>query len=205
MKEFRVRFAVREDAPALLNLYTPYIRDTAITFEYEVPSVPEFAGRIETVLQTHPWLVCEADGAAAGYAYAAPFRPRAAFRWDAETSVYLAPAFQRRGVASALYRCLEAILTEQGCRNAYALITHPHPASEGFHRSMGYRPLCVYRGAGCKFGRWYDLAVLEKRLLPLTENPEPFRPFPELTEAFLTEQLRRAEKELNRRASLDVF
>lgn len=190
MKKIQIRFADQNDAAAMLAIYTPYIRDTAITFEYDVPSVTEFAGRIETVTAQFPWLLCEVDGQAAGYAYASRFRPRAAFQWDAEVSVYLSPAFQRMGIATALYNCLESILLAQGYRNLYALITHPHPASEGLHTSRGYRTLGVYHGTGFKFGKWHDLTVMEKQLAPLSGEPLPCKPYFALEPTFLAEECR---------------
>jgi Sortase and related acyltransferases len=197
MKELKIRFADPGDAETMLNVYAPYVRDTAITFEYEVPSVQEFAGRVENVTTLFPWLICEsADGGTAGYAYASRFRPRAAFQWDAEVSVYLSPEFHRGGIGSALYGCMEAILLAQGYRNLYALITHPNAASEGFHRSKGYCALGIYHKTGFKFGKWHDLIVMEKQLAPLPENPEPCRPYTELDEAFLSEQLQKAEEKL---------
>lgn len=198
-KDVRVRFADTEDAAELLNIYTPYITDTAITFEYVIPPVEDFAGRIESVMQSFPWLVCEVDGKPAGYAYASRFRPRAAFQWDAEVSVYLSAEFHRSGIGSALYDCLEAILKEQGYLNLYALITHPHPASEGFHAGRGYRPLGIYHGTGYKFGKWHDLIVMEKQLAPLPENPFPCKKYNELNKVFLTEQLKRAEDKIRAR------
>lgn len=152
MKKVIVRIATSEDAPSLLAVYEPYIRETAITFEYEVPSAAEFAQRIRSVSPGFPWIVCEIDGQTAGYAYASRFRPRAAFQWDAEVSIYLCESCHRLGIASALYACMEEFLTQQGYFNLYALITHPHPASEGFHAHRGFRPLGIYKATGYKFG-----------------------------------------------------
>lgn len=192
MKNIQIRFADQNDAAAMLAIYAPYIRDTAITFEYEVPSAAEFAGRVESVTAQFPWLLCEVDGQAAGYAYASRFRPRAAFQWDAEVSIYLSPAFQRMGIATALYNCMESILLAQGYRNLYALITHPHPASEGLHASRGYRTLGIYRGTGYKFGKWHDLAVMEKQIAPLELDPLPCKPCSALEQSFLQAQCEKA-------------
>lgn len=193
MKQIKVRFANIGDAKTMLEIYAPYVRDTAITFEYEVPGLKDFKNRIQTVTNQFPWLICEMDGQAAGYAYAARFRPRAAFQWDAEVSIYLAPEFHHMGIAAALYSCMETILREQGYINLYALITHPHPASEGFHRSQGYYALGVYKNTGYKFGKWYDLIVMEKQLASFPEKPEPCMPFYELDEEFLIQQLWKSE------------
>jgi L-amino acid N-acyltransferase YncA len=193
MNEVKIRLAQGSDTPALLHIYAPYILNTSITFEYEVPSFAEFASRIEAVTRAFPWFVCEIDGQAAGYIYAAPYKARAAFQWDAEISVYLSPDFHRMGIASALYSCLENILIAQGYLNLYALITVPNPVSVGFHESKGFRPVCVYRNTGFKQGAWHDMTVLEKQLTPLPENPQKCKTFLQLDPAFLTEQIKTAE------------
>ena len=89
MEEITIRTAVRQDAEALLQIYAPYVKNTAITFEYDVPSVEEFAGRISKVLQKYPYLVAEVNGEPVGYAYAGPFKERAAYDWAVETTVYV--------------------------------------------------------------------------------------------------------------------
>jgi L-amino acid N-acyltransferase YncA len=193
MNDVKIRLAQKSDAPALLHIYAPYILNTSITFEYEVPSAAEFAARIESVTRAFPWFVCEIDGKAAGYMYAALFKTRAAFQWDAEISVYLSSDFHRLGIASALYSCLENILTAQGYLNLYALITVPNPVSVGFHESKGFRPVCIYRNTGFKLGEWHDMTVLEKQLAPLPETPKKCRAFLELDPGYLTEQMKMAE------------
>ena len=90
MSEPAIRLATPEDAPALLAIYEPYVRQTAITCEYEVPSVEEFAGRIERTLKRYPYLVMELDGRPVGYAYVSPLNSREAYDWSVETSIYLA-------------------------------------------------------------------------------------------------------------------
>ncbi len=193
MSTVQIRTAQKSDVPALLGIYAPYIRNTSITFEYDVPSEEEFARRVENITKAFPWLLCEIDGKIAGYAYAAPYKTRAAFQWDAELSVYLSPDFHRMGIATALYGCIQAILKEQGYLNLYTLITVPNPVSIGFHESCGFRPLCVYHGTGFKFGAWHDMAVLEKQLAPLPQVPSSCKACHELGRAFLEEQLRKAE------------
>jgi L-amino acid N-acyltransferase YncA len=194
MNDVKIRLAQKSDAPALLDIYAPYILKTSITFEYEVPSADEFAVRIEGITRTFPWFVCEIDGVTAGYAYAGLYKTRAAFQWDAETSIYLSPDFHRMGIASALYSCLEAILTKQGYLNLYALITVPNAQSIGFHESTGFRPVCTYQSIGFKFGEWHDLGVMEKQLAPLPQNPIPCKTFHELDPAFLSGQVKKAEE-----------
>lgn len=201
MNHVTVRIARPQDAPAMLAVYEPYILETAITFEYEVPAAAEFEGRVRAVLPGFPWLVCEIDGETAGYAYASRFRPRAAFQWDAEVSVYLSARFHRLGIASALYDCMESILTKQGYLNLYALITHPNEASEAFHAGKGYTPVGIYRATGFKFGQWHDLIVMEKQLAPLPQTPAPCTPFPELEPGWVQAQLCLAQKKTEARVT----
>ena len=104
MSECVIRTARPEDAEALLEIYAPYVLQTAVTFEYDVPSVEEFTARIEQTLKRYPYLVAEVDGAVAGYAYASPFHARAAYGWDTELSIYLQPGLQRHRLGSRLYR-----------------------------------------------------------------------------------------------------
>lgn len=102
-----IRTAVRQDAEALLQIYAPYVKNTAITFEYDVPSVEEFAGRISKVLQKYPYLVAEVNGEPVGYAYAGPFKERAAYDWAVETTVYVRENMKKSGIGRALYTALE--------------------------------------------------------------------------------------------------
>lgn len=89
MEDLRIRIAVEDDAEELLNIYEPYIRNTAITFEYEVPGVEEFRARIRQVKEKYPYLVAEREGVIMGYAYAGAFKERAAYNWAVETSIYV--------------------------------------------------------------------------------------------------------------------
>ena len=88
----RIRLAVPDDAGGMLDIYAPFVRDTVVTFEYEVPSLEQFRERIETTLPRYPWLALEQEGQVTGYAYAGRYQSRAAYQWDAESSIYLAPA-----------------------------------------------------------------------------------------------------------------
>lgn len=181
----QIRLARPEDCGALLAIYAPYVTGSAVTFEYTVPDRESFCSRIQATLEQFPWLVCEIGGKIAGYAYASPFQKRAAYQWDAELSVYVSPSFHRQGVAGALYNTLLPLLEMQGYYNLYALITLPNPASIGFHQSYGFETAGIYHGTGFKFGKWHDMAVLEKRLRDpsYTGIPEKPVPFPTLKKA----------------------
>lgn len=178
MTNLSVRFATPADAETLVAIYAPYIRKTAITYEYEVPSVAEFARRIETYSAKHPYLVAELDGIPVGYAYACPLGSRPAFDWAVETAIYIREDCKGLGLGRVLYEKLEAILKVMGIRTmtaAVASVDHDDPyltdASIRFHLRMGYTPVGTFHNAGCKFGRWYDLTWLEKSIGPYEMQP----------------------------------
>lgn len=175
-----IRVAVPEDASELLKIYTPYVTDTAVTFEYEVPEVEEFAGRIWETLKRYPYLVVEEAGNVLGYSYASSFKARAAYAWSVETSIYLYRDVKRRGIGAALYRELEGLLSRQNVCNLCACITYPNPESIGFHEKSGYRTVAHFSSAGFKLGAWHDIVWMEKKLCPHGVPPMPFIPFPEL-------------------------
>lgn len=193
MKDVKVRLARPEDARELLRIYAPYVTDTCVSFEYEAPTEEEFARRIAAIGAAFPWLVCEADGKAAGYVYASRFAQRAAYRWGAEMSVYFSPDYHRRGLGTALYECEQALLAAQGYRKLYARITMPNPQSIALHEHMGFSHAAVYKNAGYKFGRWRDVAVLEKELLPLCPNPPEPVGINRLGPEFISGEMKKAE------------
>ncbi|HIJ57131.1 MAG TPA: N-acetyltransferase [Deltaproteobacteria bacterium] len=168
-----IRLATDNDAEQIQAIYSPVVSDTAISFELKPPSVPEMRQRIMKTLARLPWLVCEQDGEIRGYAYASLHRTRAAYQWSIDVSVYVHENARRTGVGRAVYGSLCKLLAMQGFYNAYAGITLPNPASVGFHESMGFQPVGVYRAVGYKLGKWHDVGwwqlVLREHLLP----PEP--------------------------------
>jgi L-amino acid N-acyltransferase YncA len=175
-----VRTARSDDAAAIQAIYAPIVRDTAISFEAEPPTVAQMAGRIETTLATHPWLVAEAHGVVAGYAYAGAHQAREAYRWSANVTVYVAEGRRRSGVGQALYAELIDILKRQGLRSAFAGIALPNPGSVALHEAMGFEPLGVYRDVGFKLGRWRDVGWWRLGLNEAPGNPGEPIPFGEL-------------------------
>ena len=159
-----IRAATAADAQGCLDVYSPYVRDTAISFEAEPPTVGEMARRITEAVRTHAWLVLEDRGVVAGYAYGGPFMARAAYRFACTVSVYLAPDRRGTGAGRALYEALLARLTERGFRVAMAGIALPNPASEGLHRALGFEPVGTYRRVGWKHGTWHDVAWSQRFL-----------------------------------------
>ena len=192
MTEFpAIRAAAPEDAAAILAVYAPYIRRTAVTFEYEPPSLEEFRGRIERTLVRHPYLVAEEDGEILGYAYAGTFIGRSACDWAAEASIYLRADCRRAGLGRRLYTALEAVCRAQNIVNLNASIACADEEDEyltadslRFHERMGFHCIGKFRKCGYKFGRWYDLAWMEKWIGPHGAPPAPIL-FPALPQEAL--------------------
>lgn len=184
-----IRVAAPGDAAQLLAIYTPYVEQTAITFEYDVPTLDEFRGRIARTLQKYPYLTAERGGELLGYAYLSPFVGRAAYQWAAETSIYLRMDSRGLGLGRALYEIIERIARAQNLTNLEACIGRPAGAADEhltdnsveFHTHMGYRMVGEFHKCGYKFGRWYHMAWMEKLLAPHVPNQAPVRPFPALT------------------------
>ena len=168
----RIRMATLEDAPAILAIYEPYIRNTSITFEYDLVPTEVFQKRMDTVMQHFPWLVYESDGRIIGYAYCSRFKERAAFDWDCECSVYIAETEHRRGIASKLYQILFDLVQKQGYYTIYALITNSHSSSVAFHTKFGFEKVAVYEKTGYKFDQWWDLLVMQKRIHSFEDSPK---------------------------------
>ncbi len=178
----KIRLATPSDASKLLEIYRPYIEHTAITFEYTVPSVEEFAERIRRTLERYPYIVAVDDseeGRLLGYAYASAFKGRAAYDWSAETSIYVREDIRHGGIGTALYQELEQLLYKQNICNLCACISYPNPPSETFHERFGYSKIAHFHSSGYKFGKWYDMIWMEKTLHPHSPNPAPFIPFPD--------------------------
>ena len=172
---FTIRRAEAADGPALAAVYAPYT-ETGLTFESPAPTPEEFTARITDTLKGYPFLVCERDGRPVGYAYAHRYRPRAAYDWDAELSVYLEQGCTGRGLGRALYGALLDLLRLQGIRTAYGCVTVPNPASEGLHRALGFQRTGVWHRSGYKGGAWRDVAWFEKPLAPYDPAPAPVLP-----------------------------
>lgn len=152
-------------------IYTPYVTDTAITFETDPPRPAQMAERIATALRTHAWVVLESDDRIVGYAYGSPFKSRAAYRWSCEVSVYLERGRRRTGGGRALYEALFDRLAGRGFRTAVAGMTLPNDASVGLHHAMGFQPVGTYRRIGWKHGTWHDVAWVQRTLTTGLDPP----------------------------------
>lgn len=174
----RFRIATPDDVPAMLAIYAPYVKETAYSFEYDVPTEENFAGRLDSIGKAFPWLVCENEqGEILGYAYAAPAFERAAYMWDADLSVYIAPRAHHRGIGRVFYALLENILEQQGYHNIYALVSGANTPSIAFHRAVGYELMCVMPKTGFKHDAWHDMYWFHKRLFSPDAPAHPPIPF----------------------------
>lgn len=155
-----IRPATTDDAPAIAAIYRPFVADGAISFELEPPTADTIAARIEKVSAGHPWLVAENDaGEVVGYAYGTTFRSREAYRFTAETAIYLAPAARGTGMADRLGQALHDDLRDRGFHTAVAVITLPNPPSVAYHERLGYRAAGILPEVGRKFDAWHDIGL----------------------------------------------
>lgn len=166
-----IRLIQPDDMKSVLNIYAPYIENTAITFEYHIPSLFDFSQRIKDITSFYPWLVAETGGQIAGYAYACRHRSRKAYEWSVESSVYIQENYQGKGIAKALYQNLFQILQFQRIINVYAGITLPNIKSESFHKAMGFEPVGIYQKVGYKMGKWHDVLWMALSLQEYSAKP----------------------------------
>ena len=184
-----IRIVTTDDAEELLEIYRPYVTETAITFEYDVPTADEFRSRIRSILEKYPYIAAVENGAIIGYAYAGVFKTRAAYAFNVEVTIYIKKEYRRSGVGKILYTELERLLKKQGVTNLYACIACTETEDEyltndsvKFHERMGYRLIGTFKQCGYKYNRWYDMVWMEKIIGEhLAEQPEIIK-FAELKE-----------------------
>lgn len=169
MSNITIRSASIQDAEAILKIYSHYVQNTAISFEYDVPTLDEFKERIAHTVENYPYLVAEQDGKIIGYAYGSQFHERAAYNWCAEVSIYVDAEARKCGVGRMLYEALEQELKEQGILNLYACIAYTDEEDEylnnnsaQFHAHLSYEQIGRFHKCGYKFNRWYDMIWMEK-------------------------------------------
>jgi phosphinothricin acetyltransferase len=173
----RLRAATPDDATAIADIYARFVTASAVSFETEPPGVETMRARIEAGGALYPWIAGEAeDGTLLGYAYAARFRDRPAYRFTVETSVYLRSGAAGRGLGRQLYEPLIATLEAQGFTQAIAAITLPNPASARLHEKLGFERAGTYRQVGWKLGEWHDVGLWQRALAPAAAPPAEPRP-----------------------------
>ena len=172
MCDIKVRLAVPKDAGQILDIYAYYVENTAISFEEAVPNVQQFSDRIAETTAKYPYIVVEIDGVVRAYTYASAYRTRAAYRFDVETSIYMAQELVGRGIGKIMYTALFALLYEMNYYNIYAGITQPNEPSVRMHESMGFIPAGTWHGTGYKFGKWHDVKLMQKVLRQRVDKPK---------------------------------
>lgn len=165
-----IRLANLNDATTILEIYSPYVLNTAISFEVEAPDFSEMQQRISENLKNFPWIVFEVDNSVVGYAYAAPFKSRSAYSWSVETTIYVKNSYLGKGIGKKLYADLLQRLKKQGVVNAIGGISLPNEASVRLHESMGFNQVAQFKEVGFKLGKWWDVGYwqfqLQKPALP---------------------------------------
>ena len=173
----RLRAAAAEDAAAIAEIYAPFVTATAVSFETDPPDAAAMRARIESGGGLYPWIVAEAeDGSLLGYAHAARFRERPAYRFTVETSVYLRGDATGKGLGRRLYEPLLATLEAQGFAQVVAAISLPNPASVALHERLGFEAAGTYRRVGWKLGGWHDVGLWQRPLAPVAEPARDPRP-----------------------------
>ncbi len=169
MKNVLISDVTTADTAELLQIYAPYVTDTAISFEYDVPNESEFRSRIEQISAKYPYIKATVDGQIVGYAYASTFKGRRAYDYSAETTIYLKKDCRGMGIGKILYTELENRLKLRGILNMNACIAVPSSDDEyltddsiKFHHKMGFTDVGVFHKCGYKFGKWYDMMWAEK-------------------------------------------
>lgn len=194
MGGFSIRFAEQNDAQEILDIYAFYIRETAITFECEVPDIAGFKQRMRDIKEVYPYLICRNDKKIVGYAYAHRQMERAAYNWNAELSVYIDKDFYGLGVGTALYGTLLEILTFQNVRNVYGIVTSPNIGSERLHAHFGFTPAGTYHKTGFKCDKWHDVMLYEKRLQYSSNFPDDLIPIKQLDQKLIDNILHKANQ-----------
>lgn len=169
MGEVIIRNAVLEDSERILEIYSYYVKNTAVTFEYDTPTLADFENRMKSTMCLYPYIVAERDGAVIGYAYAGAFVKRAAYDWSCETTIYLDHSVHKCGMGRRLYEEIEKRLRDMGILNIYARIAYPETEDEylsknsgDFHAHLGFIKVGECHKCGYKFKRWYNIIFMEK-------------------------------------------
>jgi len=188
MRSIIIRLAAETDAETIRKIYQPYI-ETTVTFEEELPTAEDICGRITDTLKTYPYIVCEFNGEIVGYAYAGSQRVRAAYRWNAELSVYISNEHLGAGFGKLLYAALMELLTLQNIQKLYGVVTYPNSRSEALHRHFGFDLRYTDKNSGYKCGRWIDVLYYVRDIGSHELEPKEIIPFSALEQAQVAEVL----------------
>jgi phosphinothricin acetyltransferase len=180
MSTSMLRLARSDDADQIARIYGPLVRDTAVTFEVDEPSVEQMRNRMTELAFRLPWLVAERDERIVGFAYASRHRRRAAYAWSADVAIYVADGTRRLGIGRGLYTTLLQLVAAQGYANAFAGIALPNDASIALHEAFDFALVGVYRSVGFKLGAWWEVAWWQRRLPSVGSTPAPPRALAEI-------------------------
>jgi L-amino acid N-acyltransferase YncA len=166
MSPLEIRPAIAADLPFVTDIYADAVRFGTATFELVPPDLIEMTRRFEALMDGRfPYFVAVLEGRVAGYAYAGPYRPRPAYRFTVENSVYLQPAIHRRGIGQQLLQRLIAECEASGFRQMIAVIgDSANAASIGVHARCGFEMIGTHPNVGLKFGRWLDTVMMQREL-----------------------------------------
>ena len=170
-----IRNVKLEDSEKLVEIYKYYVEKTAITFDYEVPTVEEFRKKIEKTKESFPYLVIEENDEIVGYAYASKFHERIAYQWTVEISIYLAHNSKAKGFGRKLYLELEKILKKQEVKTITACITFPGEGSVQFHEKLGFKKVAHFEKVGYKLKQWHDVVWYQKEIASYDDNPNDIK------------------------------
>lgn len=175
LENIKFRMANVLDTEDILEIYKPYVTDTVITFEYEVPTVEDFKNRIEDISLEYPYIVCIYKDKIIGYAYAHKYAKRAAYQWDVEISIYLDIDYRNFGIGKILYKKVIKILKLQNIQNIYACVTSANSQSIKFHEKLGFEFIGVFKNTGYKFDKWHDITWFGMSINDKNRKPEKFK------------------------------
>ncbi len=177
-----IRRADERDLTAITNILNWAIAHSTAHFGLTPTTLEQVRADWQAQHDRYPWLVAEINGAFAGFAKGGPFRPREAYAWTVELTVYVLPAHHGKGLGLALYEHLIDLLRRQGFALAVALVAAPNAASEGLHRRIGLRELGRMPRSGFKCGQWLDVITFGTELNTLGNPPQPTRSVSEVLE-----------------------
>jgi len=194
----KIKLADINDYEDILKIYEKYINDTLITFECKVPTIEEFANRLDNIQKTFPLFVCKMENKVAGYAYISRFRDREAYDWTVESSIYISSKYHGMNIGKAMYHALIEISKISGYKNLIGVVTMPNIKSEKLHAHFGFEEVGILKNVGNKNGNWADVKYYSLKLSEYNLNPEKPKPISEIMNSNeLSNILKIAEQMIN--------